>query len=549
MVALTQGGGMVKGRGLTTLSRKTVDYSLYLVTDDKFLKDKENVCQTFMSKVREGILGGVKLVQLRLKKADDLYFYKTAMQMKKELQRYNVPLIINNRLDICLSVDADGVHIGKTDLPINIVRKILGEKKMIGATINFSDEKDVEMAINNNVDYIAHEHTLYKSSTKETIASYDQGIKKQIQILRNKVKSLQEKGKISKSLDIALPPIILIGGINTANIEETMATFYNSCAGVAVVSNIIGEHYDSFLNALKLKFVVDKYKKNENMAIAHLWANYLRYFFYKTMESADRGKNRSTDFSVADWLNADGVKTSNREFVTTVPQGKLVTNVNFQKCVYNLVANKLNFETIPLGGTTQRCATDGETIFLFHSKCVNGGKGHYPRDGGGGRNGKGNAYNDSVIEWVEKNKNEKMVNDIFIFIGEELHELFKKKFSSTFFSLNYFFIITRRSQMHTGLFKQFDWDMDTISIEYSHNFIHIVLKNGYFNDDYKVTNLGVLLSYLLIAQGKTLPHFFSRIVGEGALARAGEKWLKFLGAVAIALEISVNECARDEASA
>ncbi|SBS85437.1 thiamin-phosphate pyrophosphorylase, putative [Plasmodium ovale curtisi] len=547
MAALPQ-GVMIKGRGLTTLSRKTVDYSLYLVTDDKFLKDKENVCQTFMSKVREGILGGVKLVQLRLKQADDLYFYNTAVQMKKELQRYNVPLIINNRLDICLSVDADGVHVGKTDLPINIVRKILGEKKMIGATINFSDEKDVEMAINNNVDYIAHEHTLYKSSTKETIASYDQGIKKQIQILRNKIKRLQEKGKISKSLDISLPPIILIGGINTRNIEETMATFYDSCAGVAVVSNIIGEHYDSFLNALKLKFVVNKYKKNENMAFANLWANYLRYFFYKTMENADREKNR-TDFSVAEWSNTDGVKTSNREFVTTVPQGKLVTNVNFQKCVYNFVAKKINFEAIPLGKTTQRYAEVGETIFLFHSKCVNGGKGHYPRDSSGS-NGKGNAYNDSVSEWVEKNKKEKMENNIFIFIGEELHELFKKKFSSTFFSLNYFFIITRRSQMHTGLFKQFDWDdMDTTSIEYSHNFIYIVLKNGYFNDDYKVTNLGVLLSYLLIAQGKTLPHFFSRIVGEGALARAGEKWLKFLGAVATALEISVNECARDEANA
>lgn len=109
--------------------KPSVDYTLYLVTDRDLMSTP-----TLEEAVEQAIRGGVTLVQLREKHASSLEFYQTALRVKKITDSYNVPLIINDRVDVALAVDADGVHVGQSDLPAARVREILGPDKILGVS-------------------------------------------------------------------------------------------------------------------------------------------------------------------------------------------------------------------------------------------------------------------------------------------------------------------------------------------------------------------------------------------------------------------------------
>ncbi|CRH00994.1 thiamin-phosphate pyrophosphorylase, putative [Plasmodium relictum] len=504
---------MRKSYNLFKSVKRRIDYSLCLVTDDKFLKDKENACQHFIDKVIEGVLGGVSLVQLRLKKSDDIYFYNMAVKVKNKLLQHNIPLIINNRLDICLSIDADGVHLGKTDMPLNIARNILGEKKIIGATINFSDEKDIEMALNNNVDYIAHENTLYDSKTKKTITSYTQGLKEQICTLQYKIKYLQEKRKISPY--VGIPPILLIGGINTMNIKETMTNFYDKCSGVAIASGIIGENCNPMINSLKLKFVIDKYKINYNVAFINMYSNFLKYLFYKI--------TNNEKVSLKNILEEKEQK--NKSYIDEV-----VTNSNIKKNILNFFINKCQLRILQLNQSLKN--NDKIKVYLYHSKFL------YSDDKSSFNVNNLQCGGGCVSKWIEKNKNENIQNKIFIFIDEEILQLFKKNFQPNFFKLNFFFLIKKNSHVGYNSFKHFEYDMKDASIKYTDNFINIILKNNFSNDD-KVIYLALLLSYFLIIQEKLVPQFLSKIITESNNTD-DDKLLKYIGAIDTSIKFLGN---------
>lgn len=104
-------------------------YQLYLVTDRELMSTK-----TLEEAVEKAIDGGCTMVQLREKNLSSRDFYNTAKALKTFLQTRGVPLIINDRVDIALAVDADGVHIGQSDLPLHEARKILGNERIIGVT-------------------------------------------------------------------------------------------------------------------------------------------------------------------------------------------------------------------------------------------------------------------------------------------------------------------------------------------------------------------------------------------------------------------------------
>ena len=106
-----------------------LDYSLYLVTDCQCLKN-----ESLERAVEQAILGGVTLVQLREKQRDSKEFYQQALRIKAICHQYHVPLLINDRVDIALAVEADGVHIGQSDLPAKVVRGILGKNKIMGVS-------------------------------------------------------------------------------------------------------------------------------------------------------------------------------------------------------------------------------------------------------------------------------------------------------------------------------------------------------------------------------------------------------------------------------
>lgn len=186
-----------------------IDYSLYLVTDRELMSTP-----TLEQAVEQAILGGSTIIQLREKKASSREFYQVAEKIKKITDDHNVPLIINDRIDIALAVEAAGAHIGQNDLPAAAVRRILGKDKILGVSAGSLEE--AEKAEADGADYVG------------VGAMFATGTKTDAMIV-----TMEELRKIKASLSV---PIVAIGGIN----KKTVPSF--DCAavdGIAVVSALI----------------------------------------------------------------------------------------------------------------------------------------------------------------------------------------------------------------------------------------------------------------------------------------------------------------------
>lgn len=191
--------------------KNKVNYKLYLVTDRDLLKNTD-ICTA----VEQAIQGGVTLVQLREKELSSLEFYNTALKVKKVTDKYNIPLIINDRLDIALAVDAAGVHVGQSDIPAAIARKLIGPGKILGVS-TATVEESIE-AEKNGADYVGV-GAVFPTSTKLDARAVT------VEIL----KSIKENIKI---------PVVAIGGISENNVQSLRAADID---GVAVVSAILGK--------------------------------------------------------------------------------------------------------------------------------------------------------------------------------------------------------------------------------------------------------------------------------------------------------------------
>ncbi|MDR0900079.1 MAG: thiamine phosphate synthase [Methanobrevibacter sp.] len=207
---------------------KNIDYSLYLVTNRENKTNSE-----FLNIIEEAILGGVTVVQIREKTAPTGEFYKIAKETKKITDSYDIPLIINDRLDVALAIDASGVHVGQSDMPAQIVRDIIGEEKILGvsaATIEtaISAEKD-------SADYIGS-GAISPTKTKDADCI-----------------SLDYLKKIVDSVNI---PVIAIGGISEDTVNLLDKT---EIKGISVVSAIMNS-YDPKKSSKNLKNEFNKLK-------------------------------------------------------------------------------------------------------------------------------------------------------------------------------------------------------------------------------------------------------------------------------------------------
>lgn len=196
---------------------------LYLVTDS----DMASI-EALPEIVEQAVLGGVTMVQLREKYADTKTFVRIAQQLKEILSNYKIPLIINDRIDIALAVDADGVHIGQDDMPYVIARKLLGKDKIIGLSVESMQQVTEANAL--DVDYIGIS-PVFATPTK-TNTKIEFGLK-----------GIEEISKITKHKTVA------IGGINESNAADIIKAGAN---GIAVVSAIM-KAKDPQLVALQLK--------------------------------------------------------------------------------------------------------------------------------------------------------------------------------------------------------------------------------------------------------------------------------------------------------
>ena len=192
-------------------TKAIIDYTLYLVTDQDLM-----TASTIEESVEQAILGGVTVVQLREKTASSGEFYKAALKARGVTSRLNVPLIINDRVDIALAVGADGIHVGQDDLPYSEVRRIAGQDMILGVSAN--NLAEAIAASEAGVDYIgvgAMFATATKTNTRAT--------------------GMDELKRIRAAVDI---PIVAIGGIGMSNVHLFNGTGID---GIAVVSAIVAQ--------------------------------------------------------------------------------------------------------------------------------------------------------------------------------------------------------------------------------------------------------------------------------------------------------------------
>ncbi|RGI30336.1 thiamine phosphate synthase [Melissococcus sp. OM08-11BH] len=183
--------------------------TLYVVTNSDGLSD-----EAFIEKVEQACQNGVTLVQLREKKASTQEFYQKALAIKKVTDKYHVPLIINDRVDVCLAVDADGVHIGDDELPVDVTRRLIGPDKWLG--VSAKTAKRALEAKEQGVDYLGV-GAIFPTKTKENAPTTD------ISILQEIIHTSQL-------------PVVAIGGIKEDNMHKLNET---DISGVAIVSDIM----------------------------------------------------------------------------------------------------------------------------------------------------------------------------------------------------------------------------------------------------------------------------------------------------------------------
>ena len=185
-----------------------LDLSLYLVTDNSDNEEK------FLKTIEEAIQGGATVVQIREKTKDTLEFYNLAVKVKQITKKYDVVLIINDRVDVALAIDADGVHVGQSDMPCDVTRKLIGPEKILGVSAHTTEE--AQKAEMDGADYLGS-GAVFPTSTKSDA---------------NRV-TKEELKKIVESVNI---PVVAIGGITEENAHELSDTVI---AGLSVVSAIM----------------------------------------------------------------------------------------------------------------------------------------------------------------------------------------------------------------------------------------------------------------------------------------------------------------------
>ncbi|MCC2229467.1 thiamine phosphate synthase [Lachnospiraceae bacterium CLA-AA-H215] len=186
-----------------------VDLTLYLVTDSTYHTE-----ESFLHTVEEACIGGATIVQLREKGGSSRDYLNQALKVKEITDRYHIPLIIDDRIDIALACDAAGVHVGQSDLPVSYARRLLGPDKIVGATA-----KTVPQALEAYVqgaDYLGV-GAMFPTTTKV-------------------VTILTAPATLTEIRHTVPIPVVAIGGLNRGNMDILKDT---AADGIAVVSAIM----------------------------------------------------------------------------------------------------------------------------------------------------------------------------------------------------------------------------------------------------------------------------------------------------------------------
>lgn len=186
------------------------ELKFYLVTDSEILRGRD-----FYNSIEEALKGGVTMLQLREKNASGKEFLEKAIKLRELTKKYNVKFIINDRVDIAMLCDADGVHVGQSDIPANKVRELIGEDKIVG--VSARTVEGALIAKKNGADYLGV-GAMFTTTTKLDAKS----------VSIEKLKEIQEMVSL---------PVVAIGGLSLSNIDKLKEC---NVDGYAVVSAILG---------------------------------------------------------------------------------------------------------------------------------------------------------------------------------------------------------------------------------------------------------------------------------------------------------------------
>jgi thiamine-phosphate diphosphorylase/hydroxyethylthiazole kinase len=298
--------------------------------------------------VEESIKNGVTIVQLREKKMETREFMKLAKSVKQITDHYQVPLIINDRIDVALAIDAAGVHLGQSDMPVNIARKLIGNNKIIGATVG--NELEALQAFKMGADYLGT-NPIYSTPTKTD----------------SPVMGIKLFQKICESTSL---PIVGIGGIDIHNVEEVISA---GADGIAVVSAIC--------SAPDIADATSKLKNKIINSLPH-YSEYLAKFAANTLMKIRSKKpliQHLTNFVVMNetanitlQVGARPVMAHENEEITALSQA-LVLNIGTLDATFvtamNLIGRAASNANIPIvldpvgaGATTYRTNTSKQLL-------------------------------------------------------------------------------------------------------------------------------------------------------------------------------------------
>ncbi len=200
---------------------------LYAVTDRHWLGDR-----TLYDVVRESLEGGVTFLQLREKDLDDENFYKEAVRLQEMAREYGVPFVVNDNVDIAVRMDADGVHVGQSDMEAGDVRALIGPDKILGVSAQTVEQ--AVLAEKRGADYLGV-GAVFPTGSKDDA----------VEVSHETLKAICEAVSI---------PVVAIGGITVNNTHELAGS---GICGIAVISAIYGQE-DIYQATVSLKKVTEE---------------------------------------------------------------------------------------------------------------------------------------------------------------------------------------------------------------------------------------------------------------------------------------------------
>ena len=213
---------------------KELDLQLYFITDSTGYEEEK-----FLDQIEQAILGGVTFLQLREKEKSTRAYIELAEKVHQITKKYKIPLIIDDRVDVAMAIDAEGVHVGQSDMPVHIARKLMGPDKIIGATTKTVDQA-VE-AYKQGADYLGV-GAIYPTTTK-------------VKTVLTSIETLEE---ICSTVPI---PVNAIGGLQKENIDILKGI---PIAGICVVSAIM-KAQDGRIAAEELRVALKKLVKESKV--------------------------------------------------------------------------------------------------------------------------------------------------------------------------------------------------------------------------------------------------------------------------------------------